>query len=263
MNKITINTLFNMKKNREKIAMLTSYDASFTRLMNQQGVDAILIGDSLGNVIQGQKSTVPVTIEDMVYHTQNVARGNEQCFLIGDMPFMASFDKNITCQNATKLMQAGAEIVKIEGGQWLCESIQTLSQNGIPVCGHLGLRPQSVNILGGYKIQGKEEQQSQEILNDALALQEAGIKLLVLECVPSQLAEGITLALDIPVIGIGAGNKCDGQVLVVYDMLGISKKLPKFSKNFLLDVPDIPQAFKSYVQQVKQLDFPSEAETLS
>lgn len=258
MRTVTINTLQSLKKDGEKFAALTAYDASMAHFISEAGVEVILVGDSLGMVIQGHDSTLPVTIEQMAYHTANVKRGSKGSLIIADMPFMAYRTEDITLDNAMDLMQAGAHMVKLEGGDWLSDTFALLAERGIPACAHLGLTPQSVNKFGGYKVQGKDADQAQQILQDAISLQEAGADLLVLECVPTPLAKQITQKLDIPVIGIGAGPHTDGQVLVSYDMLGLTpQRVPKFTKNFLQANGDISGAFKQYVKEVKSNKFPA------
>ncbi|RUO75174.1 3-methyl-2-oxobutanoate hydroxymethyltransferase [Idiomarina seosinensis] len=255
---MTIAKLQKMKQQGQKISSLTAYDASFAKLMTEQGVDFMLVGDSLGNVVQGLSSTVPVTMDDMVYHTQLVRRGAEQAFVIADMPFMSYATSEQTYRNAAELMQAGANMVKLEGGHWLIETIQGLTTRGVPVCAHLGLLPQSVNVLGGYKVQGKQQQQADDTLAQALELEQAGAQLLVLECIPAALGKRITEALSIPTIGIGAGPDTDGQILVMHDMLGMnSDYLPKFAKNFLAETGSLSGAFSSYVEQVQRGEFPA------
>ena len=255
----SIKNLFDLKQRAEKIAMLTAYDASFAHAATQAGVDVLLVGDSLGMVIQGQVSTLPVSVNDMVYHTRMVRRGAAEAFIIADMPFLSVAGVDQALKNAGKLIQrAHANMVKIEGGQNVLPVIRTLVKNNVPVCGHLGLQPQSVEILGGYSVQGREDNQAQQILQDARALQEAGVQMLVLECVPAKLAKQISQSLDIPVIGIGAGVDCDGQVLVCYDMLGITAgKRPRFSHDFLQQAGSIQAAIALYVSQVKQGSFPA------
>jgi 3-methyl-2-oxobutanoate hydroxymethyltransferase len=261
---ITIKTLQEMKRSGEKISVLTSYDASFTRLIESAGVDMILVGDSLGMVIQGWESTLPVTLEEMVYHTRNVARARAHAFLLADMPFMSYRSPELALESAGRLMkEGGAQMVKLEGGAVHLETVRQLSSQGIPVCGHLGLLPQSVHKLGGYRVQGREEQDAERIMGDADALQEAGIDLLVLECVPDQLAASISHKLEVPVIGIGAGAACDGQVLVLYDMLGINPNPPKFVENFLHSGRSIEEAIKAYVSAVKQGNFPTMEQSFS
>ena len=256
MKTVTINTLNTLKQQGEKFPVITAYDSSFAAQIEQAGIEAILVGDSLGNVIQGQDSTVPVTVEEMAYHTAAVRRGNNKSLIIADLPFMAYATPEQTMANSARLMQAGAHMVKLEGGAWLADSVRMLSERGIPVCGHLGLTPQSVNKLGGYRVQGRDEDAAEKMLADAKQLQSAGIDMLVLECVPTPLASRITHVLDIPVIGIGAGPDTDAQVLVIYDMLGLSPRQPKFSKNFLSDTDSIQAALQAYADAVRNGEFP-------
>lgn len=254
---VTISKLQEMRQAGEKIAVLTAYDASFAALMDQAGVDVILIGDSLGNIVQGESSTLPVTVEHMVYHTTCVAKGQASAFLIADMPFGSYSTPEQAMLNAAQLMRAGAHMVKLEGGAWLTETVKFLVERSIPVCAHLGLLPQSVHTLGGFKVQGKSTESAQTLINDAKALQEAGAQLLVLEAIPSELGKKVTDAIQIPTIGIGAGPDCSGQVLVMHDMLGaFPGRSPKFVKNFLTGQSSIEAAFKSYVQEVKTGKFP-------
>jgi 3-methyl-2-oxobutanoate hydroxymethyltransferase len=254
---LSISDLANMKQTGEKISCLTAYDASFASVLDQAGIDVLLVGDSLGMVIQGHSSTLPVTIQDMVYHTRNVTVARKRAFVLADLPFASYATPQQALENAAQLMQmAGAQMVKLEGAKF--EVIRFLIEQGIPVCGHLGLLPQSVNQLGGYKVQGREAEQAEKILNDALAIEQAGAKLLLLECVPALLAAQISQALTIPVIGIGAGVDCDGQVLVLYDMLNISiGKRPRFSKNFMAEATSIEEAIKHYLNAVKNHQFPA------
>jgi len=261
MPKITLNTLDKLKSNGEKISMLTVYDASFAKLLDECALEIVFVGDSLGNVIQGHDSTLPVTVDDIAYHTHCVKQGNQNALLMADLPFMSYASVESAIENATTLMQAGAEIVKLEGGAWLSETIETLTIRGIPVCAHLGLTPQSVHQLGGYKVQGRATDQAEKIKQDALQLERAGARMLVLECVPCSLAKEITSMLSIPTIGIGAGPDCDGQVLVLYDMLGLSDRRPKFTRTFLSsDAPSLSDAVKAYVTAVKDTTFPSPKE---
>jgi 3-methyl-2-oxobutanoate hydroxymethyltransferase len=254
---VTISKLQEMNRAGEKIAVLTAYDASFAALMDQAGIDVILIGDSLGNIVQGESSTLPVTIEDMVYHTRCVTKGQTSAFLITDMPFGSYSTPEQAMQGAAQLMKAGAHMVKLEGGTWLAETVKFLVERSVPVCAHLGLLPQSVHALGGFKVQGKSAESAQTLINDAKALQEAGAQLLVLEAIPSELGKKVTDAIQIPTIGIGAGPDCSGQVLVMHDMLGaFPGRSPKFVKNFLSGQSSIEAAFKSYVQEVKTGKFP-------
>jgi len=260
MSRLNLTRLRKMKVEQNKIVMLTAYDASFSHLLEQAGVDIILVGDSLGMVIQGQESTLPVTVDDMVYHTRNVIRGSETVFVIADMPFMSYSNNEQAITNAARLMaEGGAQMVKLEGGAIVADTVKQLTERGIPVCAHLGLLPQSVHRLGGYRVQGRDTDTAQELIDDAKELQLAGADMLVLECVPADLAKRVTSAVDIPVIGIGAGSDCDGQVLVLYDMLGLTiGKRPRFSHDFLADTGAIPAAVTKYVQDVKSGQFPTQ-----
>lgn len=254
---LTLTDLVAMKQRTEKISCLTVYDASFAALLDQVGIDVLLVGDSLGMVIQGHNSTLPVTVDDMIYHSRCVASASQRAFIVADLPFASYATAEQALINAAALLQkGGAQMVKLEGAK--ISVISFLVAQGIPVCGHLGLLPQSVNQLGGYKVQGREASQAQAILEDALAIQQAGARLLVLECVPASLASQISQQLSIPVIGIGAGVACDGQVLVLYDMLNISiGNRPRFSKNFMADASSIVDAIQQYHQAVKAATFPS------
>jgi len=257
MAKITTATLLKMKQQGQKISTITAYDASFAKLFDQAGIHAILIGDSLGMVLQGNDDTIPVSIDDMAYHTQSVRKGVEETLIISDMPFMSYATKEQTFINASKLMQAGASMVKMEGGSWLVETIKGLVERGVPVCGHLGLTPQSVHLLGGFKVQGREESQALAMIEQAKELEQAGVQLLVLECIPSGLGKAISQAVNIPTIGIGAGKETDGQILVMHDALGIScSYMPKFSRNFLKDTGDIKKAVELYISEVSDGNFP-------
>ena len=253
---LAIGDLAAMKQSGEKISCLTAYDASFSALLDQAGIDVLLVGDSLGMVIQGHHTTLPVTVDDMVYHSRSVASARKRAFLIADLPFASYATPEQALNTAARLMQAGAaQMVKLEGAK--IDVIGFLVEQGIPVCGHLGLLPQSVNRVGGYKVQGKDALQAQNMIEDALKIQRAGAGLLILECVPAPLAAEITGRLDIPVIGIGAGVNCDGQVLVLYDMLDISVgNRPRFSKNFMAGAGSIVEAVQRYHQQVKSAQFP-------
>ena len=249
--------LLAMKQRGEKIACLTAYDASFAALIDAAGIDVIFVGDSLGMVIQGHTTTLPVKIDDMIYHTRCVTKTCKRALVIADLPFMAYATPELAAQNAAALIQnGGAKLVKLEGAK--IEIVQFLVSQGIAVCGHLGLLPQFIHQLGGYKVQGKAAESAEKLLADALAIQNAGASMLILECVPAELARQITEQLTIPVIGIGAGGACDGQVLVVYDMLGIGTgNRPRFSKNFLVDTNSIESALKNYYLAVKQNAFPT------
>ncbi len=259
MKTIRLPHLFDMKQKREKFCCLTVYDASFANIISGLGVEIVFVGDSLGMVIQGHDSTVPVTVDDIVYHTKQVARGNQNSMLMSDLPFMSYSTTEQALHNAARLMAAGAHIVKLEGGAWLAPAVQALTERGIPVCGHLGLTPQSIHMLGGYKVQGREQTAAQLLKDEAVALQEAGVQLLVLECVPSQLAKDISETLRIPVIGIGAGKDTDGQVLVLHDALGITPgRKPKFSKDFLTGNPaGVNGAIQQFIDEVKSSSFPA------
>lgn len=259
MAKITTATLLKMKEQGQKITTITAYDASFSKLFDQAGIHAMLIGDSLGMVLQGKDSTLPVMIEDMAYHTRCVKSGVDEALIIADMPFMSYANTDQALANAALLMQAGASMVKLEGGAWLNETISALVERGIPVCAHLGLTPQSVNIFGGFKVQGRESDKAQKMIADAKALEAAGAQLLVLECIPADLGKAITEALTIPTIGIGAGKDTDGQILVMHDALGIAcNYMPKFSRNFLKDTGDIKKAIELYISEVSEGNFPAE-----
>ncbi|MCF7498332.1 MULTISPECIES: 3-methyl-2-oxobutanoate hydroxymethyltransferase [unclassified Pseudoalteromonas] len=258
MSKITVSTLNKMKQEQQKITALTAYDASFAKLFHDNGVEVILVGDSLGMVLQGNDDTLAVTNTDIAYHTRCVRAGSRELFVIADLPFMTYANPTDACNNAAELMRAGANMIKLEGGEWLHDSIRAMTQQGIPVCGHLGLTPQSVHVFGGFKIQGREQSQADKMVSDAKALEAAGAQLLVLECIPSELAKRITDELNIPTIGIGAGNKTDGQILVMHDLVGISAGyIPKFSKNFLLETGNMPAAVQKYCEDVKSGAFPS------
>ncbi len=254
----TLNTLHKMAREGDKIVALTCYDASFAKLLEAAGVDILLVGDSLGMVLQGHESTLPVTMEQMLYHVASVARGSTQAFIVADMPFGSyQDDAHAAFRNASQLLRAGAHMVKLEGGRAMLETTRFLVERGIPVFSHLGLTPQAVHQLGGYRVQGKREDDARQIQLDALDLCAAGASLMLLECIPASLARAVTTAIPVPTIGIGAGLDCSGQVLVLYDMLGIyGGKTPKFAKNFLVDGADIQQAVAHYVSEVKAQRFP-------
>lgn len=247
------------KTQGEKIAVLTCYDASFATLLDNAGVDVLLVGDSLGMVLHGANSTLSVTLHDMQYHTRCVAKGNKNAYIVTDMPF-GSYQQNPeqALRNAARLMAAGAHMVKLEGGAVMAETVRFLVERGIPACGHLGLTPQSVHQLGGYRVQGRDDADAAKLLADAKALADAGAGLLVLEMVPATLAKQISESISIPTIGIGAGPDCDGQVLVLQDMLGIyAGKSPKFSRNFMQGAESIQAAVENYVQAVRSGNFPA------
>ncbi|BAN36026.1 3-methyl-2-oxobutanoate hydroxymethyltransferase [Sulfuricella denitrificans skB26] len=257
--RVTLSNLQKMAGSGEKIAVLTCYDASFATLLENAGVDVLLVGDSLGMVVQGEETTLPVSMDDMVYHTRCVGHGAKKPFVVADMPF-GSYQQGPAqaMRNAAKLMAAGAQMVKLEGGAAMAKTVAFLVERGIPVCGHVGLTPQSVHQLGGYKVQGKGDAAAQKVIEDALALQQAGAGLLVLEAIPAALAQQVTQQLTIPTIGIGAGPDCAGQVLVLYDLLGIYPgKPPRFAKNFLAGTDSIQEAVKNYVRAVKDGLFPA------
>ncbi|EIF8960477.1 3-methyl-2-oxobutanoate hydroxymethyltransferase [Vibrio parahaemolyticus] len=264
MKKMTINDLIKWKQEGRKFATSTAYDASFAQLFESQEMPVLLVGDSLGMVLQGENDTLPVTVDDIVYHTRCVRAGSPNCLLMADMPFMSYATPEQACENAAKLMRAGANMVKIEGGDWLVDTVKMLTERAVPVCAHLGLTPQSVNIFGGYKIQGRDQEKADRMVKDALTLQEAGAQIVLLECVPAELAERITKVLDVPVIGIGAGNVTDGQILVMHDMFGISANyMPKFSKNFLAETGDMRKAVAKYIEDVANGVFPDDAHTIA
>lgn len=256
----TVSSLQKMAVEGQKIAMLTCYDASFAALMDEAGVDVLLVGDSLGMVIQGEDSTLPVSMDQMEYHTRIVARGAEKALVLADMPF-GSYQESPqqAFRNAARLMAAGAHMVKLEGGATMLEATRFLVKHGIPVCAHIGLTPQSVNALGGYKVQGKSEEQAKQLKADALALQEAGAAIVLMEMVPAKLAAEITQSLSVPTIGIGAGVGTSGQVLVVYDMLSVYPgKKARFVKNFMNGAGSILAAIEAYVAAVKNQSFPAD-----
>ncbi|TSA12280.1 MAG: 3-methyl-2-oxobutanoate hydroxymethyltransferase [Betaproteobacteria bacterium] len=256
--RITLTDIHKLRRDGSKIAMLTGYDASFATLLETAGVESILVGDSLGNVLQGHGTTLPVTLADMTYHVACVARGAKRAFLIGDMPF-GSYQESAeqAFRNAALLMAAGAHMVKLEGGATFAQTTEFLVKRGIPVCGHLGLTPQSVHQLGGFRVQGKSADAAQQLRDDALALERSGAGMLVLEAIPAALAAEVTASLSIPTIGIGAGRDCSGQVLVLYDLLGVFPgKKAKFVRNFMDGAASIQQAVGNYVRAVKDGSFP-------
>lgn len=256
---LTLSALRRMKQEGQKFACLTAYDASFSQLVDEAGVEVILVGDSLGNVIQGHGSTVPVSVDDVVYHTRAVARGRRRALLMADMPFMSFATVERALHTAARLMGEGlAEAVKLEGSAAQAEIVQRLAEQGVPVCAHLGLRPQSVHRLGGYRVQGRGETAARAMAAEARRLEEAGAEVLLLECVPSALAREITASVAVPVIGIGAGPDCDGQILVLYDMLGITPgRRPRFAHDFLEATGSVREALAAYVSAVKHGRFPA------
>ena len=258
MMRTTLTTLQAMRSKGEKIAVLTCYDASFAALLEAQGVDVLLVGDSLGMVLQGHETTLPVTLDDMAYHTACVARGAKKTFIVADMPF-GTFQNSPqeAFVHAAPLMVAGAQMVKLEGGASMVETVRFLTERGIPVCGHIGLTPQSVNQLGGYRVQGKDSAAAQKLLEDAVALEQAGAGMIVLEAIPALLAAEITAVLSIPTIGIGAGADCSGQVLVLHDILDVYPgKKARFVKNYMQGAASIADAVARYVREVKVGEFP-------
>jgi 3-methyl-2-oxobutanoate hydroxymethyltransferase len=255
---VTVNTLATLRNAGEKITMLTCYDASFASLMDRCGVEILLIGDSLGMVCAGHQSTLPVTVNDIVYHTASVARGTKNAMIVADLPFGAYGTPETAYANAVLAMQAGAHMVKIEGGAWLADTIKFLTERGVPVCAHLGLTPQSVHQLGGYKVQGKTTESADLLKADALKVQAAGASLVVLEAIPSALGKEVTDMLSIPTIGIGAGPDCSGQVLVMHDLLGVFPgRKARFVKNFMEGQTSIDAAISAYVTAVKNGSFPA------
>lgn len=256
--RVTVRELTERSRQGGRFSCLTAYDASMAATLDSNGVDVVLVGDSLGNVVQGHETTLPVTLDDMVYHTACVARGCRRALIMADMPFMADADPHMALLSAARLMREGAHIVKIEGGKTLAEAIALLTKRGIPVCAHIGLKPQSVHKTGGYRVQGRDRAGMDAILDDAWAVIESGADMLLLECVTSELAKEIVSAVKVPVIGIGAGSACQGQVLVVYDMLGMTPgPHPRFYQNFLEEGGSIQGAVKAYVDAVVSGRYPS------
>ena len=256
---VNVSTLRKMKHENSPIACLTAYDASYAVLVDAAGTDVVLVGDSLGMVIQGHDTTVPVTVTDMIYHTRNVARGLRHAFLVADMPFMSYRDPAQALENAVRLMQeGGAMMIKLEGGAGQLEIVEYLARHDIPVCAHLGLKPQSVHKIGGFKVQGREPEKAQQMIDSAEKLQDAGADIVLLECVPNELGQVVTEALQVPVIGIGAGPGVDGQILVLYDILDITQgKTPRFVRNFMTGLDAPLDAIKAYVAAVKDHSYPA------
>ena len=260
---VALPTLLEMKKNQEKIAMLTCYDACFASVLDASGVDVLLIGDSLGMVLAGMPSTLPVTMDMMEYHTRCVAAGNKNAFVVADMPF-GSYQESVeqAYRNAAKLMAAGANMVKLEGTAWLAPTVEYLTTRDIPVCAQLGLTPQSVSAIGGYRVQGRDAKAAKTLKTNAKAMQEAGAQMVLFELIPGKLAADISKSLTVPTIGIGAGVDCDGQVLVLHDMLNVFPgKKPKFVRNFMDNQPSIQAAVQAYVSAVKDKSFPTAEHT--
>ena len=259
MKTVTLSTLQAFKRAGESFSCLTAYDASFARAASDAGIEVLLVGDSLGMVLQGHASTLPVTLEEICYHTRCVARGKGASLLMVDLPFMGNASTERLLENAGELMRAGAEMVKVEGEAWMADGIRELTRRGVPVCAHLGLTPQTVHQLGGYKVQGRDTERATQILEDARVLVEAGASVILLECVPASLGRAITEALDVPVIGIGAGPDTDGQILVMHDVLDVTAgRRPRFVKNFMAEAEDIHGAFRRYHEDVKTRRFPAE-----
>ena len=260
---MTVPDLYRYKREQKKVIVVTAYDALFARIVEQAGLDVILVGDSLGIVVQGKANTLSVTMDDMLYHTKLVAGAAQKSLVIGDMPFMSyQAGKEEALRNAGRFLQAGAHALKLEGGAAMADRIQAMTQVGIPVIGHLGMTPQSVNQYGGYKVQGKRSDRAQVLLDDSKTIEDAGAVAVVLEAIPAKLAQTITDQLTIPTIGIGAGPYCDGQVLVLYDLLGLFDEfLPKFVKPYAHLKADALQALKRYKEEVEQGKFPSDAES--
>jgi 3-methyl-2-oxobutanoate hydroxymethyltransferase len=256
---INIATLAKMKAEAQPIACLTAYDASYALLVDAAGVDLVLVGDSLGMVIQGHETTVPVTVADIIYHTRNVARGLRRPFLVSDMPFMSYVEPAQALDNAVQMMQeGGAMMIKLESGDGQLEVVEHLAKHDIPVCAHLGLKPQSVHKIGGFKVQGRDPKQAKQMIASARKLQDAGADLLLLECVPNELGQAVTRSIRLPVIGIGAGPQVDGQILVLYDMLGITQgRTPRFVQNFMAGQESPLDAIKAYVQAIKTRTYPA------
>jgi 3-methyl-2-oxobutanoate hydroxymethyltransferase len=259
--KLTIQDIISMKKNGESISMLTAYDASFAGLIDTAGIDMVLVGDSLGMVLLGYNSTIPVTMEEMLHHCKAAGKGVKRAVLVGDMPFMSyQVDKSEAITNAGRfLKEAGCDAVKLEGGTEVCDTVKAIVKAGIPLMGHIGLTPQTASQLGGYKVQGRDADSARRLLQSARDLEAAGVFAIVLECIPAQLSEAITRMISIPTIGIGAGKHCDGQVLVTHDMLGMFEKfIPSFVKQFANLAPQIKEAVADYNEEVKNGNFPAE-----
>lgn len=259
----SIRSLNQAKTEGRKFVTVTAYDATFARLSDEAEIECILVGDSLGNVVQGRGSTVPVTMDEMLYHTEIVSRGVSNALLMADMPYMSYSTPEEAIANAAELMQSGAQIVKLEGTEWLADIIAFMSERGIPVCGHLGLLPQSVDKTSGYRVQGKEQESAEKILANARSYEEAGADIILLECVPATLAKKITETVNVPVIGIGAGGFTDSQVLVIYDLLGLSQKTPSFVKNYMGSSETVAEALSDFAKEVRNGTFPGEQYTIA
>jgi 3-methyl-2-oxobutanoate hydroxymethyltransferase len=256
---VNVSTLTRMKLDGEPIACLTAYDASFAQLVDQAGTDLVLVGDSLGMVIQGHDTTVPVTVENIIYHTRVVSRGLQRAFLVADMPFMSYSSKAQALENAVRMMQeGGAMMVKLEGGSSQISIVEHLAEHDIPVCAHIGLKPQSVHKIGGFKVQGRDDSEARKMVEDAIGLESAGADIVLLECVPSELGKAVRDAVGVPVIGIGAGPDVDGQILVLYDILGITQgRLPRFVENYMDGAESNFDACVRFVRAVKDREYPA------
>jgi len=262
---VNVSTLRRMKAEGEPIACLTAYDASFAQLVDMAGTDLVLVGDSLGMVIQGHETTVPVTVDDVVYHTSIVARGIRRAFLVADLPFMSYATPEQALDNAVRLMQeGGAKMVKLEGGRGQIAVVECLARHDIPVCAHVGLKPQSVHKIGGFKVQGRGRAAADRMAEDAKALEGAGADLMLLECVPNEVGEQVSQTIDLPIIGIGAGPSVDGQILVLYDMLGVTQgRTPRFVRNFMAGADSLLDALQAYVSAVKDRSYPAKEHCFS
>lgn len=259
---LTVPDLLQMKSEARPIVALTAYDATFARLMEEASIDLILVGDSLGMVVQGHATTLAVDLEDMIYHAASVGRGNRTALRVVDLPFMTCTTPNHALASAARLIQeGGAQMVKLEGGSERLDTVAALVREGVPVCGHLGLLPQSILKVGGYCVQGRRPEEATRLIDEALRLEEAGLSLLVLECIPAELAFEITARLSIPTLGIGAGRECSGQVLVMHDLLGCSARAPSFCRDFLAGQGSVLEAFKAYAAAVREGTFPADAES--
>lgn len=260
---VTVATLQAMKRDGRLIAAMTAYDASFARVLDGAGIDFILVGDSLGMVVQGQSTTLPVSVDEMIYHARCVRRGLKRALLMIDMPFMSFATPDIAIENAGRMLkESGAQMVKLEGGSAQAATVHRLNECGIPVCAHLGLKPQSVHKIGGYRVQGRDESSARAMLEDALALEAAGADVVLLECVPRRLGAEISQNLSVPVIGIGSGPDCDGQILVLHDAIGVSARRPRFARDFLADADSIHGAIQNYVESVRERRFPGVENTV-
>ncbi|MEH6549465.1 MAG: 3-methyl-2-oxobutanoate hydroxymethyltransferase [Pseudomonadales bacterium] len=256
-------TLLQIKQEGKKFCCLTAYDSTFAGLVDEAGIETLLVGDSLGMVLQGHKDTLPVTVDDMAYHIRCVARAVKNTLVIGDLPFQSYATTEQALKSSAQLMRAGSGMVKLEGGEWLSESVHSLTERGMPVCGHLGLTPQSVNAFGGFKVQGRDQSSADKLIADAIILEQAGASLLVVECIPRELGDKVSRALSIPVIGIGAGPDTDAQVLVLHDMLGLGSHSPRFVRDFMQGADSIQAAIAAYAEAVRNGSFPAQEHCFS